>query len=75
MHIRYGERNKKRDQSLAQQFCTRFIASKNIAALKLKMQVNAISSVKRGDDFLYVMKDGSKLLDRVLVNEWQLFKG
>lgn len=60
-------------QSLAQQFCNRFKHTKDLSDLKIKMIGRSVSCVKRGDDNIYTMSDCSKLLERVIVNEWQIY--
>ena len=73
MQIRYGERNKKRDQSLAEIYKARLRAPLNKAAAEAKMQARAISAQQQGDDNIYTMPDLSRLLHRVLVDEYHVF--
>lgn len=61
--------------SLAKSFTARAKTAKCIETLKLKMQVCALSCKSVGDDHIYTLTDGTKLLDRRIVNEWQVFKG
>lgn len=61
---------------VAKKFHRRFVQNgKNYRALVRKVKAESLLGVKHGgDDILYSFSDGSKLLERTIVRELQLFK-
>lgn len=61
--------------SLANTFVWRFKVSKDKERLRRRLREQALTCVQMGDDLLYTLPDGSTLLERPIVGEWQVFKG
>jgi len=59
--------------SLAETYKAKLRAPANRQAAKAKLKASAISVQKRGDDNIYTMPDFSRLLHRVLVDEYHVF--
>lgn len=60
--------------SIANKLVTARRLNVNKAKVAIKMYKAAVTNVPHGDDMLYTFDDGSAILDRLIVNEWQVFK-